>query len=199
MIRFIIINLSGGHELSSAQLFGVIFSVSAAAAIIITVSALIYYKKNNGFRRPTCIRRSASNTSGSTHPRESSSRINLRNSRPYRASAASHIPRSNSTPSGISSAPQNQYSRIPLQQTEITLTTDEPPPSHVEATTHDGEAPPAYHTIAQYQTTTLNALTKETTPNKPPSITLDTDPSVAPPAYSVTEDSLVSDYHSYTQ
>ena len=149
--------------LSGAQVFGIVFSFLfiVCCAVALTVGVVFY-------RKYVCTRRVPTNhhheIATTTPPASSWTRTNFHHA---------------ADPDTIIHAQMNE-TLSPLQHPMQSAAVEKDSP-HLEAATHTGEAPPAYHTAALYQTVAPGTVTQfEDSIHKDSS-------SEAPPAYYYTD------------
>ena len=146
-----------GNKFSGAQIFGIVIGGMLGVTIIVSLIAVICYKIKG-------------HCQNSVHY---SDRVTFVTARPHSTNTSSNS-------IGHYTPPRHNHASSAINGTRTTTHTEEP--SHFGATTHTGEAPPAYHTAEQYRTMTaesyknymLSIINNNSTHNDIPS---------APPAY----------------
>ena len=159
LLCFFYIALTGG--LSGPQVFGIVFGVVCIVIIVITCAVIACYKKRHVHSSSTLSR----TPTATFISRSQSSRIVSPN-----------------RPSNYAPTLATPVSSTDFQNGVRTTTQPIEEPTHSEATTHAGEAPPAYHTAEQYRTMTVESYKNYTLSNMDDSTHNDPLPS-SPPAY----------------
>ena len=176
MVFEILLTVSAG--LSSAQAGGVAVGVIVGCIIIAQCICVICYKM--GICKQSTLQAGNNHQTPITtypYPRASSSTVGS-NTTNHNVYATTHYV---TTPQFSPNGTQHQYHVQQPHNHPATVTVGES--SHLEAATHAGEAPPAYHATMHYKTMTLEAYKnlRDSAMNSAKSDNGNTD---APPTYS---------------
>ena len=160
--EMLLIIISSGQTLSSAQAGGIAAGVIAFVYIVAQFIGVICYKKgvckkSTPRPRPSQMRNNRQTPAVTTYPLTSFPTVGS-NAMSHTVSATTPQFSLNGTqhPYHGQPEPQHLYQPQPYVHPDASILTLEEPP-HLEAATHAGEAPPAYHTAVHYETMTPEA------------------------------------------